>query len=180
MNESGAPREPYLVLCGGLICIVMAAVFVGAIVASSGWLPLAESPLAVVAAAPEAESSGEPGDRTDCGRFGSSDLRSPQEGLWFQANCTGVPDSPAAGNEATCNRTALDPAEFRLIAPGLYVFQQTTASRAYVWYASGEGCFNLVSARVVTVVCADQTVSFSWGKGVCSERGGVLARVNGG
>jgi len=89
-----------------------------------------------------------------------------------------IPVSPLLADTPNCNRTSLDPAEFTLVAPGLYVFQQTPASLAYLWYASSETCFELVSSRVVTAVCADQTVSFNWKASACSVHGGVLAGVN--
>ena len=73
----------------------------------------------------------------------------------------------------------LDPAEFVLVAPGLYVYRYAQASRASLWFASSDTCFNLVSARVVTVVCSDQTVSFSWSADACAAHGGVVTTVNG-
>ena len=79
-----------------------------------------------------------------------------------------------------CNRTWLDPVDFGYIAPKLYVFRQTAASDASLWYASSEICFDLVSTRMVTGVCSDQAVSFNWNiKAGCSSHGGILARVNG-
>jgi hypothetical protein len=116
--------------------------------------------------------------RTSCDEFGSSDLRSPAEGVGFQANCTVSPASDIGSTKA-CNRTSLDPAEFVLVAPGLYVYRHTEASRAYLWYGRSGTCFELVSARVVTVVCNDQTVSFNWSADACAAHGGVLATVNG-
>jgi hypothetical protein len=172
----GAPREPNLMWIGGLICAIWAVAALAVIGSSSGWLQSGGSlPVA------EAEQSTEPqalANRTSCAEFGGSDLRSPAEGVWFQRNCTARSASLQERSTAECNRTALDPAEFRLVAPGLYVFTQGPASRAYLWYSSSESCFDLVSARVVTVVCTDQTVSFDWSAGACSAHGGVLASVN--
>jgi hypothetical protein len=72
----------------------------------------------------------------------------------------------------------LDPAEFTLVAPGLYVYRQAPGSRAYLWSSESDTCFSLVSGRVVTVVCADLTVSFQWIDDACSTHGGILAAVN--
>ena len=118
-------------------------------------------------------------NRTSCAEIARSDLRSPPEGLWFESNCLLVPEPPLVANVTNCNRTSLDPTEFTSVAPGLFVTRQTPSSPAYLWYASSETCFDLVSARIVTAVCADQTVSFRWGTGACIAHGGVLAWVNG-
>ena len=174
---TGARREPYLVWFGGFICIVLAVAELAVIASSNGWLQLGRSPPAV-AAEQLTEFSPAVANRTSCAEIGSSDLRSPLEGLWFQHNCLTIPVSPLLADTPNCNRTSLDPAEFTLVAPGLYVFQQTPASLAYLWYASSETCFELVSSRVVTAVCADQTVSFNWKASACSVHGGVLAGVN--
>ena len=163
---------------GGFICIVLAVAALAVVAGSNGWLQTRGSPPAVVVEQLR-EFSPALANRTSCAQFGVSDLRSPLEGLWFQNNCLAIPVSPLSGNSANCNRTSLDPAEFTLVAPGLYVFQQTPASLAYLWYASSETCFDLVSARVVTAVCANQTVSFNWNVSACSGHGGVLAQVNG-
>src|SRR5687768_7915410 len=118
-------------------------------------------------------------DRTDCDEIGSSDLRLPSEGLWFQSNCLTIPELPLMASTTNCNRTSLNASEFIEVSPGLHVFRQTESSRAYLWYATSEVCFDLVSDRVVTAICTDQAVSFSWETSVCSENGGVLAWVNG-
>jgi hypothetical protein len=172
----GAPREPNLMWIGGLICAIWAVAALAVIGSSSGWLQSGGPQ--PVAAAQLTESSPSLASRTSCAEFGTSDLRSPLEGVWFQRNCTDRAASSQERSTSECNRTSLDPAEFRLVAPGLYVFSQGPASRAYLWYASSESCFDLVSARAVTVVCADQTVSFNWAASACSTHGGVLAAVN--
>jgi hypothetical protein len=161
---------------GGLSCLIMGVVALIVLASSSGWLQPGKS-LQVVAAEALSESSPGLADRTTCAEFGSSDLRSPSEGVWFQGNCVGVQASLAA-NSAPCNRTLLDPAEFTLVAPGLYVYRQSLGSRAYLWSSKSDTCFSLVSGRVVTVVCADLTVSFQWIDDACSPHGGVLAAVN--
>ena len=160
---------------GGLICLTLAVAALAVIATANGWIRLSGSPVAVAA-----EQLISPGlaNRAACHEFGSSDLRSPTEGLWFQRNCTGAASSLPA-SAAKCNRISLDPTELTLVAPGLYVFRQTPASRAYLWYSSSDTCFDLVSARVVTVICNDQTVSFSWSESACAAHGGVLTRVNG-
>jgi hypothetical protein len=118
-------------------------------------------------------------NRTSCAAIGRSDLRSPAEGLWVQGNCVAAPQLPPAESATSCNRTALDPGEFTEVAPGLHVFRHPSAGQSYLWYASSEGCFDLVSDRVVTAVCGDQTVTFSWSTSACAAHGGVLALVNG-
>jgi hypothetical protein len=120
-------------------------------------------------------------NRSSCAEVGASDLQLPSEGLWFQSNCL-APSQPAlvAPMATTCNRTSLDPAEFTGVSPDLYVYRQARASTAYLWYASSEACFDLVSTRSVTAVCADYFVSFQWNARLaCSGHGGVLALVNG-
>ena len=179
MNESRARQEPYLLWCGGFVCIVLAVAALAVIASSNGWLQMGGSP-PPVAAEQLTVSSPAQADRTSCGEFGASDLRSPAEGVWFQDNClTTAAVSPLEAKAANCNRTSVDPAEFTLIAPSLYVFRQTAASVAYLWYASSDTCFRLVSGRVVTAVCVNQSVSFNWDANACSGGGGVLALVNG-
>jgi len=174
---TGARREPYLVWCGGFICIVLTFAALAGIASSSGWLQLGGSQPAI--AADRLTDFPQPADRANCAEIGSSDLRSPPEGLWFQANCVAIAESPLMANTASCNRTSLDPAEFTEVASGLYVSRRTPASPGFLWYASAASCFNLVSAGVVTAVCADQTVTFNREANACSDHGGVLAWVNG-
>ena len=119
-------------------------------------------------------------DRRDCGAIGSSDLRSPQEGVWFQTHCLPASQFPQGVASTNCNRLALSLGEFRMVAPGLYVFRREASSLAFLWYASTPECFDLVSERVVTAVCADRAVSFKWDLSTaCAGHGGVLAQVNG-
>jgi hypothetical protein len=117
-------------------------------------------------------------DRTSCLEIGSSDLRSPGEGLWFQGHCVSSAVEPSA-IAGSCNRSVLDPAGFTEISPGLHVFRQSWSSMGYLWYAGADGCFSLVSSRIVTAVCVDLTVSFKWDAGACAVHGGVLSWVNG-
>jgi hypothetical protein len=165
------------VWAGGIAVIVLGVLFVAAAAQLNGWLKPVKA-LPVAAAAGLIDDSPGSVNRTSCAEFGTSDLGSPAEGVWFQANCTGSPAASLEGSRGECNRTSLDPSKFAMIAPGLYVFNGPPASRAFLWYASAENCFSLVSGRVVTVVCADQTVSFRWSDGACAVHGGVLARVN--
>jgi hypothetical protein len=171
-----ASPEPDLIWTGALACVIFTVIAITVIATTGGWLPPGGSTPAI-AAAPSTESSPVPSDRTECAEFGSSDLRSPAEGVWYQANCTGTTEPGRAGG-AECNRTSLDPVNFRLVAPGLFVYSRTPTSRASLWYASSDTCYHLVSARAVTFVCADKTVSFSRSDDACSAHGGVLAKVN--
>lgn len=116
---TGARREPYLVWCGGFICIVLTFAALAGIASSSGWLQLGGSQPAI--AADRLTDFPQPADRANCAEIGSSDLRSPPEGLWFQANCVAIAESPLMANTASCNRTSLDRAEFTEVASGLYV-----------------------------------------------------------
>jgi hypothetical protein len=174
LSAAGANRE--LAWCGGFICIVF-ALGILAFIASSrlhagGALP---------ASATEQSTgiSEARGERTSCLEIGDSDLRSPVEGLWFENNCLAVAEAALVPTSTLCNGTSLPAGEFTEVSPGLYVFRQTRTAAAYLWYSSSDTCFDLVSARVVTAVCADQTVSFSWEASACSAHGGVLAWVNG-
>ena len=164
--------------CGGFICIVLAGAALAGIASSYGW-PESGGSLPAFAAGSQLPEIPQLSDRADCREIGRSDLRSPAEGLWFESNCVVLPEPPLVANVTNCNRTWLDPMEFAQVSPGLYVSRQTPSSPAYLWYASSETCFDLVSGRIVAAVCADQTVSFSWNKNVCSDHGGVLAWVNG-
>ena len=176
-GESGAFTRPYLLGIGGLISFVLVAAMFVAAGPSLQSLLTSFGPPALAADQPEASSPALV-DRTNCLEIGSSDLRSPVEGLWFQDNCAaGVSEgSPTSG---VCNRNALDPVGFTEISPGLHIFRQSWASSGYLWFAGSDGCYSLVSPRIVTVVCVDLTVSFEWDAGACSANGGVLTWVNG-
>lgn len=116
--------------------------------------------------------------RTNCADIGFSDLRSPAEGVWFQTNCS--PSVSTSSNQVStaCNRTSMDKS-FTPIGPGLFVSRLNPGAEGFLWYASADACFDLVSVRVVTAVCVDQRVSFNSGRtGGCSGHGGVLAWVN--
>ncbi|MPZ50462.1 MAG: DUF3761 domain-containing protein [Dehalococcoidia bacterium] len=174
-----ACQETYLFWSAGIISAVIVLVAFVIIMSSYGALKLGGSPPAF-AAEQLAGSAPALANRSSCAEIDGSDLRSPLEGVWFQSNCVLNPELPLAGSPAGCNRTSLGPAEFTEFSQGLYVFRQTHASPAYLWYSSSETCFDLVSARVVTAVCADQAVSFGWNaRSACSGHGGVLAWVNG-
>jgi hypothetical protein len=169
--------RPYLLGIGGFISVVLvAAMFVAIGPPLQSFLTAVGQP--ALAAEQSGNSSPASADRTSCQEIGNSDLRSPGEGLWFQDNCTaGVSEgSPTSG---VCNRDALDPVGFTEISPGLHIFRQSWASSGYLWYAGSDGCYSLVSPRIVTVVCVDLTVSFEWDVGACSSHGGVLTWVNG-
>jgi hypothetical protein len=116
-------------------------------------------------------------NRTSCADIDRSDLRSPEEGLWFEANCGTARNADAP--PAACNRTALDAREFVEAAPGFFVYRHPGSSSGYLWYAAGENCYELVSSRVVTAVCADRVVTFKWSQDACASHGGTLVRVNG-
>jgi hypothetical protein len=175
---AGARGEPYLLWLGGFIVVLAVLIFV-VLAKSAGRLPVAIGPPAF-AAEQLAESSPAPADRTSCSEIGRSDLQLPSEGLWYQSNCIAIPELPLRASTTTCNKTSLNAAEFTKVSSVLYVFRQSAALPAYLWYSSSETCFDLVSARVVTAVCADQAVTFQWNaRSACSGRGGVLAWVNG-
>ena len=117
--------------------------------------------------------------RTSCAEIGISDLQSPVEGLWFQTNCSSNVSPQPNQVSTNCNRSTLDDS-FTSVAPGLFVSRLNSGSLGFLWYSQSEGCFDLVSARVVTAVCVDQTVSFDWSaRSGCTGHGGVLAWVNG-
>jgi hypothetical protein len=176
---NGGRQEPYLKWAGGFICIVLAAVALAVIANSTGWLSFGNRPTALAAEQATAFLPAR-ANRASCAEIGSSDLRLPAEGLWFQSNCVAVPELPFTALTTSCNRTRLGAAEFTEVSPRLFIFRQTLSSTAYLWYSSSESCFDLVSARVVTAVCADQAVTFQWnGRSACSSHGGVLAMVNG-
>ena len=171
------PREAHLAWwCGALLCLALVFGAVAALASTSGLIHLSRATPALGAGRSEAESR--PPDRVSCDEFGLSDLRSPAEGVWYQSNCVALPLSLAA-NVTTCNRTSMDEADFTPVAPGLFVTHGGSTSAAYLWYASSESCFDLVSTRAVTAVCTDDTVTFGWTSSVCDAHGGVLAWVNG-
>lgn len=115
-------------------------------------------------------------DRTSCADIGRTDLRSPAEGVWVEANCVTM---RFIESSTSCNRTSVDAPEFVERAPQLYVFRGATAHQAYLWFESAAGCYDLVSSRSITAVCSDRTVTFSWDADACAGHGGVLFRVNG-
>ena len=170
-------REPYLKWCGALVCLVMVIAALGGIATSEGWFQVGRA-----LPAPGTDQAGVysqlPG-LVSCAEFGASELRSPAEGVWFESNCVAEPVAPLAASVTNCNRTSLDAADFTLVAPGLFVTGGASAPARYLWYASSDNCFDLVSTRAVTAVCADETVTFSWTSSPCATHGGVLAWVNG-
>jgi len=174
---SGAREEPYLLWFAGFVSVVLVVVAFVVVANSHGWLQLGSSTPAV--AVEQLTEFPQLADRFNCAEIGGSNLRSPPEELLFQTNCVAAPEAPLVATNSSCNRRSLDAAEFGSVGSGLYVFHQAPASHAYLWYSSSETCFDLVSTRVVTAVCADQSVSFSWNPGACSTHGGVLAWVNG-
>src|SRR3990172_1245451 len=87
---SGAHEEPYLFWLGGFTSIVLVVVAFLAVANSQGRLPFGVRPLAV-AAEQVTEVSSALANRTSCVEIGSSDLRSPSEGLWFESNCKSPP-----------------------------------------------------------------------------------------
>ena len=164
---------------GGFIPVVLVLVAFVIIANPQGWLPAGAGPLAL-GAGQLAELSPALANRTSCAEIGNSDLRSPSEGVWVQGNCFPIAELPLIASTTSCNRRSLDSGELTVIAPGLYIYRQALGSPAYLWYSSSETCFDLVSARVVTAVCADQAVTFQWNaRSACSGHGGVLAWVNG-
>ena len=119
-------------------------------------------------------------DRIDCASFGTSDLRSPLEGVWYQTHCLAPSAFPQGVASTSCNRSSFAAAEFRQVAPGLFTFRQTPSSPAYLWYATTPNCLDLVSGRVVTAVCTDNAISFQSDRRLsCAGHGGVLVRING-
>lgn len=117
--------------------------------------------------------------RTDCAAIAGTDLRSPEEGLWYERNCATLSAHQPASTVTTCNRTEMKPDEFREIGPGLFIYRGDRSDHAYLWYQSAPECFDLVSSRLVTAVCVDMTVTFRWGPDACARHGGTLAQVNG-
>ena len=99
----------------------------------------------VAAERPDASSAAQ-ASRLTCAEIGTSDLRSPAEGLWFQESCLVAANLTPAATTA-CNRTVLDEAEFVRLSEGLFVFRQKTASTAYLWYSGTPDCFNLVDSE---------------------------------
>lgn len=180
---SGARAGAYLLWYGGFVSAVLVVGTFAVVVSSLHGVLSSFSPPAAAQPALAAEESALSlpalADRTSCIEIDRSDLRSPQEGLWFQSNCVPVSGSPLLASSTDCNRRALDPADFTEVSPGLHVFRQSWASQGYLWYAGSEGCFDLVSARVVTAVCIDLAVSFEWDANACSAHGGILTWVNG-
>jgi hypothetical protein len=160
------------------MAVVVVVVALVVVANSNGWLPVGVGPPAF-AAEQLREFPPALADRTSCAEVESSDLRSPAEGLWYQSNCIPVPEAALVATSTSCNRTSLPAGEFTEVSPGLYVFRQTRTAAAYLWYSTSDACFDLVSARVVTAVCADRTVTFSWKASACSAHGGVVAWVNG-
>jgi hypothetical protein len=177
-SPSGAGEERYLVWFGGLIAVVLVVAALVVVEPSQRRLSAGISQPAFAAEQPREVSIALP-DRSSCGEIGTSDLRSPREGLWFQSNCVAVPEAPLIATNTSCNRTSLNPTEYAAIGSGLFVYRQAPGSQGWLWYASAESCFDLVSTRVVTAVCADQTLSFSLNASACSSHGGVAAWVNG-
>ena len=175
---SGRREEPYLLWMGGFISVVIVVVAFVIVANSQGGLAVEVSSSAF-AAEQSLETSSAPANRATCAEIGSSDLRSPSEGLWFRSNCVPIPEPPLIAVRTECNQTSLNPAEFTSVAADLYVFRQTRGLPAYLWYSSSENCFDLVSARVVIAVCADQAVTFQSNPGsACASHGGVLVLVN--
>jgi hypothetical protein len=173
----GGRQEPYLLWLGGFICVVLVAVV--AFAASPHLFGRLEVGGPAAAAAAVDSRQFVSADRVTCAEIGGSDLRSPSEGLWFQSSCVPGLDPPLLPFATNCNRTSLNDG-FTLVAPGLYVFRQKQSAPAYLWYGSSETCFDLVSDKVVTAVCADEAVSFKWNaRSACSDHGGVLVWVNG-
>ena len=177
MSETETP-EPYLAWFGGLACLVFMATLVAVLAITNGWLHAGPS-VPAVAAEPLTQSTPAVTNTTTCDELAQSEPRSPAELLWFHDNCTSLPGSLLLADTGKCNRKALDPSEFTLVAPELYVFRQTPGSRAYVWYSSSDTCFDLASGRVVAAICGDRTMVFTEGESACSPHGGVLAWVNG-
>jgi hypothetical protein len=175
---TGGQPEPYLAWFGGLICVVLAVVALAAIAYSAGRFEVGRPP-PVAAALEPGQVSPPPTDRLSCAQMGNADLRSPLEGLWFQASCLPGLDPSLTALITNCNRTSLD-AGFTLVGPGLYVFRPAQSASAFLWYASSPTCFDLVSTRVVTAVCGDSAVTFKWDtRSACAGHGGILAAVNG-
>ena len=176
---SHATKTPYLLLWFGGFVSVVFGLMILVVIANSEGSPTEGVLSSTLAVGQLPDLTPALADRTNCAEIGRSDLQSPSEGLWFQSNCLAIPELPLTALTTNCNRTFLDRAEFIEVSPGLHVFRQSQASRAYLWYASSDACFDLVSTRVVTAICTDRTVSFDWKTSVCSANGGVLAWVNG-
>ena len=106
-------EEPYLTWVG-ILAVVLGMIALVLVANLPGQLSIGVQS-AAGAAGPLAESSSALASRTSCAEIGSSDLRSPSEGVWFQDNCLSVPGAPLLAPDTSCNRTSLDPAEFREI-----------------------------------------------------------------
>jgi hypothetical protein len=133
-----------------------------------------------VARPPDTGASVTRADRTNCAQIGNSDLHSPLEGIWYQTNCLRASQFPQGVATTSCNRPSLAAAEFRMVAPGLFIYRQTASSPAYLWYATTPNCLDLVSGRVITGVCVNRVISFQSDlRAACSPHGGVLLQING-
>lgn len=176
MPTRGSDQIRLFALAAGLLLLVGGSLSATGLGAALAWL------------GPEVVAAGviTPGDgparplapRTDCAAITGTDLRSPEEGLWFERHCA-TPTTHRSASTSTCNRSELSPTEFHEIAPNLFTYRGDRSDHAYLWYRSAEACFDLVSSRLVSAVCADMTVTFRWGPDACVPHGGILARVNG-
>lgn len=177
-SRLSTPEEPRLMWFGGVLVVVLLVVAFAILANPMGWLNVGLPTPAL--ATEQGTTPSTVGLRTTCAEFPSGgDLLSPEEGVWFQGHCISKV-SLVDGVAPSCRRTSTDAPEFTQISADLYVFQQGQGSAGFLWHASDAACFDLVSSQIVTAICADRTVSFSWdGRSACASHGGVFAWVNG-
>jgi len=172
------PEEPRLLWFGGVLSVVILVVAFAILANPLGWLNVGQTAPAL--ATGRGTTPPTVGLRTTCAEFHSGgELLSPEEGVWFQGHCVSNV-SLVDGVAPSCRRTSTDAPEFTQVSADLYVFQQGQGSAAFLWHASAERCLDLVSSQIVTAICADRAVTFSWDeRSACSSHGGVIAWVNG-
>ena len=177
-SRLSTPEQPRLVWFGGVLALVIGVVTFAILANPLGWLNVGLPTPAL--ATEQGTAASTVGLRTTCAEFVvGGELQSPEEGVWFQGHCVSSV-SLVDGVAPACRRTSTDAPEFTQIAPDLYVFQQGQGSVAFVWHASADRCFDLVSSQVVTAICANRAISFDWDESsTCASHGGVVTWVNG-
>jgi hypothetical protein len=177
-SRLSTPQEPGLICFGGVLAVVIGVVAFAILANPLGWLNV--GPPAAAMATEQGDALQTAGMRTTCAEFvNNGELQSPEEGVWYQGHCVSTV-SLVDGVAPSCRRTSANAPEFTQVAQDLYVFRQGQGSAAFLWHASAEACLDLVSSQIVTAVCADRAVTFSWDeRSACSSHGGVIAWVNG-
>ena len=84
--------------------------------------------------------------------------------------------SGRGGRNRPCNRTLIDDVEVRPRLRRSLRLPPAEGVTCLPLVRHLTECFDLVSARIVTALCVDQTVTFNWNtRGACAEHGGFLA-----